>query len=166
MDLLWNSTSAAVQKSLDGLSKRQIAITSNVANVDTPGYRRKGVSFEASLQEALNQEKGIERSIQADNDLSLNLRTTNPSHISLSHSLLGGISGANGSSSNNGSRIEDVEPELSEAEENDYRNDKSSVDVESEMASLAKNTQRYVALTNIQSRRGRLMKTVISESVT
>lgn len=38
---------------LTGLSRRQSAISANVANVDTPGYRRRAVDFEGSLKERL-----------------------------------------------------------------------------------------------------------------
>ncbi len=38
---------------LSGLSRRQSAIAANVANIDTPGYRRKAVDFEDALKESL-----------------------------------------------------------------------------------------------------------------
>ncbi len=37
---------------LQGLSQRQQAIGTNIANIDTPGYQRQEVSFEAELQQA------------------------------------------------------------------------------------------------------------------
>ena len=43
-----------VSTALDGLSLRQQAIASNIANVDTPGYKAKKVSFEEQLGQALN----------------------------------------------------------------------------------------------------------------
>lgn len=39
---------------LDGLAMRQEAHAQNLANVDTPGYRRKTVDFESTLQEMVN----------------------------------------------------------------------------------------------------------------
>ena len=39
-------------KAMDAYSLRQKAIASNVANVDTPGYKRLEVSFEDELQKA------------------------------------------------------------------------------------------------------------------
>lgn len=38
---------------LSGLSRRQSAISANVANIDTPGYRRRAVDFEGALKEQL-----------------------------------------------------------------------------------------------------------------
>lgn len=37
---------------LKGLSRRQSAISNNIANIDTPGYQRQTVSFEQELQKA------------------------------------------------------------------------------------------------------------------
>jgi len=43
----------AAAAALDGLSARHAAIADNIANVNTPGYKRKDVLFEAQLEEAL-----------------------------------------------------------------------------------------------------------------
>lgn len=43
---------------LGGASKRHEAISDNLANVNTPGYKRKEVSFEQSLKEAYLPETG------------------------------------------------------------------------------------------------------------
>ncbi|NLJ30189.1 MAG: flagellar basal body rod protein FlgB [Clostridiales bacterium] len=42
-----------LNKDLDGLWQRQQAISDNIANVETPGYKSKTVSFEDQLQEQL-----------------------------------------------------------------------------------------------------------------
>lgn len=46
------------QGALDGASKRHEAISDNLANVNTPGYKRKEVSFEQKLEEAYIPESG------------------------------------------------------------------------------------------------------------
>lgn len=43
----------AMQKVLDGLALRQEVIANNLANVNTPGFKRAVVSFEQELQSAL-----------------------------------------------------------------------------------------------------------------
>lgn len=40
-------------KAADGAWQRNDAIANNIANVDTPGYKRQDVSFEAELRQAL-----------------------------------------------------------------------------------------------------------------
>jgi flagellar basal-body rod protein FlgB len=40
----------------DGAAERQKALADNIANVDTPGYTRKEVSFEGALTDILQQD--------------------------------------------------------------------------------------------------------------
>lgn len=54
---------------LDGLSARQQAITRNVANIDTPGYRAQTITFERAVKIAL------------DKDTNLGLKTTDNDHL-------------------------------------------------------------------------------------
>lgn len=42
-----------MNKTMDGLWKRQEVISDNLANFETPNYKRKTVSFEESLQNAI-----------------------------------------------------------------------------------------------------------------
>lgn len=44
-----------MNKSLDGTWTRQKAISDNIANFETPGYKRKYVTFEDELKKVLNQ---------------------------------------------------------------------------------------------------------------
>lgn len=66
---LGDSTLGTLTGWLNGLSRRQTAIGNNIANIDTPGYQRKEVSFETELK----------RAIGATNSA---LKTTDPRHIS------------------------------------------------------------------------------------
>lgn len=54
MDLFTNTLSASMAKSLDGLWARQEAISDNISNFETPGYKRKVVSFEDELAFAIS----------------------------------------------------------------------------------------------------------------
>ena len=45
-----DSTINLLQLGLDGAKKRQEAISNNIANVDTPGYKRKDVDFLSVLK--------------------------------------------------------------------------------------------------------------------
>jgi flagellar basal-body rod protein FlgB len=51
-----DTTTAALEKALQGQALRQRAVANNIANVDTPGYRPQRVEFEAQLQAALARE--------------------------------------------------------------------------------------------------------------
>ncbi len=63
-------TRQAVYKSLDASAMRDRAISQNLANVSTPGYRRKEVSFEEELKKVM--------------ELKLTGKTTDPAHLEIS----------------------------------------------------------------------------------
>lgn len=52
--LLSDIASTTLSKSLDAASLRQRTIANNIANVQTPGYKRKYVQFEEQLKAAIN----------------------------------------------------------------------------------------------------------------
>ncbi len=47
-----DTTTEVLHRALDGLTRRQQAIASNIANLETPGYLAREVSFEDSLRAA------------------------------------------------------------------------------------------------------------------
>jgi flagellar basal-body rod protein FlgB len=56
MDLISSRTIEITKLGMDGLLDRQQAISSNIANVVTPGYQRKEVAFESQLSEIIEKE--------------------------------------------------------------------------------------------------------------
>lgn len=56
MDLITSRTIDILQLGMDGLMDRQHAISSNIANVQTPDYKRKEVAFESQLAEIIERE--------------------------------------------------------------------------------------------------------------
>lgn len=152
MDLISSQAIDVVSKALDGHSQRHKAIVSNIANVDTPGYHRRMVSFEDSLQEAIlaeNQKKLPGSVPTANNKKPLPLITTDPSHFSPVHPI---------------NSIADVTPQMNEAEGWEYRSDGNSVDIETEMSQLAKNSHEFSALAEMQKRMVQGLNSVISGS--
>jgi len=122
-----------LEKALDATWVREEVIVQNIANVDTPRYKRKTVAFEKYLSQAMD-------------DSSFKLLTTDRRHIG----------------------SEDAVDEAALRDETDTtslstRLDGNNVDIENEMASLAKNTIKYNVL--IQSINGGFnrLKHVISE---
>lgn len=137
-----------MNKSLDGLSQRHKAIASNLANVDTPNYRRRDVTFEGALEKAIqaNQDQSSAKSRPASNDEPLAMRATRPEHIGMGNLF---------------QTVDQIQPEVVESEDVQFRNDGNSVDVETEMVQLAKNTERYTAIANLQGRSIKGLKSVI-----
>jgi flagellar basal-body rod protein FlgB len=149
MDLMTSLTSQVMNKALDGLSKRHKAIASNLANVDTPHYKRRDVSFEGALSHAIRDVKGqgaLGRR-QASNDEQLPMRVSRGEHIPIGHSA---------------ASIEDVNPAISETQDMEYRMDGNSVDVETEMVQLAKNTERFNAVAKMESGYFRGLRSIIT----
>lgn len=54
LDPTADATSAALQKYMDLLSARQKLVSSNIANVDTPGYKTQDIDFQSEFQTAMN----------------------------------------------------------------------------------------------------------------
>jgi flagellar basal-body rod protein FlgB len=68
LDFFHDQTLDAMSSYLSRLSQRQQVVASNLANIDTPGYRTKDISFHATMQELLLEN-------------SEGLRTTRSEHI-------------------------------------------------------------------------------------
>ncbi len=68
LDCFNNQTLDAMEAYMTRLSQRQQIVASNLANIDTPGYKTKDISFHATMQELLSENAG-------------NVRTTRPEHI-------------------------------------------------------------------------------------
>lgn len=149
MDLISSLTSKVIDKALDGLARRHEATSSNLANAETPGYQRRSVTFEGALGEAIQKtrQRYQPKSTQADNEADLPMRTTNPLHFNIGTGV---------------QSVEDVSPEVESTEGVEYKNDGNSVDLETEMAQLAKNTEHYIALTKFSGIRGRTLRSVIN----
>ncbi len=67
MDLFTNSSMLMMEKSLDYLWTKQSAVLDNIANVETPGYKSKYVTFEDALNNAIlssTDERGITKNAQ------------------------------------------------------------------------------------------------------
>ena len=63
-----NKPNILLEKMLDKAALSQRVIAANVANIGTPGYRRRAVSFEEKLRDAMRS--GLQK-----------LKTTNPKHL-------------------------------------------------------------------------------------
>ena len=111
-----------LSQALTGLSQRQQAIAGNIANVDTPGYQRKDVNFEAQLRAELGLDSGVA------------LAGTNASHIPGAGGAPGLLDSAGGSNSS-------ASPSK--------RNDGNNVDIDYEMTQLSQTSLQYETLTQV-----------------
>ncbi|MEV7635419.1 flagellar basal body protein [Pseudarthrobacter enclensis] len=86
--MLESVTSAALASALDGLALRQRTIANNIANINTPNYKAKRVSFEDELATSVRRGNGytsasVESSLEPTqlNGNNVNLDTETLSNI-------------------------------------------------------------------------------------
>lgn len=58
---LVDPTQQLLEAAMRGSWQRETALTSNIANADTPGYKRQEVNFESELQSAMNSGEPLEQ---------------------------------------------------------------------------------------------------------
>ncbi len=129
-------TDAVLVRALDAAALRHRVIAHNVANADTPGYRRQTLRFEEELARYLTDGRG---------PTSPTLAQTHPGHLAgLSQPPL-------------------PVPRLQEEAGTTWRPDGNNVDIDAEMAQLVENQLWYAALSQQLSRRYALLRTVARE---
>ncbi len=127
--------SIIMEKALNASLVRNDTISQNIANIDTPNYKRKDVVFEKYLSDALDK-KSVEGNL------------TNKRNMAF----------------NNNNDIEAVQPTVVEDNSDvSMRIDGNNVDIDSEMSSLAKNTIKYNALIQLLNGSFSKIKNVIRE---
>ncbi|BBB93192.1 flagellar basal body rod protein FlgB [Methylomusa anaerophila] len=136
LNSLVGSTQVKVlEQALNASSFRQRVISNNIANVDTPGFKKSEVSFEDQLNKAIG----------VNNEKKLPLVRTNGRHLPLP------LQGT------------DIAPEIQTITNTSLRNDGNNVDIDIEMASLAKNSIYYDALAQQMNRYFSGIKSAINE---
>ena len=121
-----------VSKSLDAAALAQRVLADNVANVNTPYFKRSEVLFEDQLQAALGSRPSA-------------MTLTHPKHIGDAPRMT----------------LEELNPVVVTRRDTNLRNDRNNVDVEQEMAKLAKINLVYRSLLTYEKSRMDMLKTVI-----
>jgi flagellar basal-body rod protein FlgB len=150
MSWLVDPATRALTTALDGYARRELAIASNLANIDTPGFKPARVDFEAELAAATAD--GI-----AGGGLALNPPTAGPTAAQglarTSESHLAGLeAAAHGSGS---IPLSSVAPGVS------TRIDGNAVDVEAQMTSLAETQLKYAAVSRMLTGKLQQLKDVV-----
>ena len=102
-----------LSKALTTYSMRQKSIADNIANVDTPGFRRSEVAFEEDLKKAL-EKRGVKGHITKEKHIPIGRR-----------------------------EIEKVKPKYVIPKDESLASGMNNVNIDKEMAELAKNQIRY-----------------------
>jgi len=134
-------TLEVVEKGLDAATLRHKVISDNIANVDTPGFRKTRVSFERAMRRALSKEAPEARP-QAFKTNSKHFDFYEPGYRP---------------------KPSEVKPYLIPIMKTKFRNDVNNVDIDEEMSRLAKNQVLYLSLIQRLGDEMRLMRDVIKQ---
>lgn len=132
-NLLFTKNMGLMEKGLDAASMRNTVIANNLANVDTPGFKKSEVVFEYELQKAIRQHR-ISGVITHEDHLPIGRRPAS-----------------------------EVTPRVVLDHTTAMRNDGNNVDIDREMAALAKNSITYTALAQGIDGEFKKMMTAITE---
>lgn len=128
---------------LEMRSKRQSVISSNISNVDTPGYKAVDVNFGRALSEATGYKPPIQQGANSEQRLSI----SSPSTTKMIQTHAAHL---NSKSSNGG----EFEQNLKFRRGDTAALDGNSVNIERERANFAENTVKYEA--SLRSLNGRI----------
>lgn len=128
-----------IKRDLDAVVIRHNVIADNIANADTPGFKRAEVSFESQLKRALDSEKKPDYPA----------KMTHSRHIPFDEVI----------------DYRTVKPRISIDYDTFYRNDKNGVDIDKEMVDFSKNAMRYNLLVEMYNRNIKKIEMVIRSTV-
>ena len=151
MSFLIDPTTRALTTALDGYAHREQAIASNIANVDTPGYKPVSIDFESELAVATQQAIGGGAvgmtPPTAGQPVSMGLERTSEAHLA-------GIAAASTSTGATGTSA--VSSSIQQ------RVDGNAVDVDAQMTSLAETQLKYAATARMITGKLQMLKDVVS----
>lgn len=128
-------TTEVLSASLRGTNARNTAIANNIANAETPGYKRMDVSFETALAQAVQTDRS---NLNRDTGGGLTSFDT-------------GVGGA----------VDDVAPAVRSVDTTTLRVDGSNVDPDDEMAQLAANQLAHETVVSLLDQRFAQFRTAI-----
>lgn len=145
MSLFADRSTAALERALDAASLRHQVTSNNLANVNTPGFKRARVAFEDALRSALSTQAGTGAAARALPGAPLAPVATHPAHF--------GVPAA----------VHSVRPQIWRDSATTMRNDGNNVDVETELALLTENSLWYQAMTRQLSGKLGILRQAITE---
>ncbi len=131
----FGKTQQLIGKSMNAQSLRWQVISDNIANANTPNFKRMEVSFESQLQ----------RAFQSEEEKPFKARLTDKKHIPFTKTI----------------NWQEVQPRKHLEYNTNMRNDKNNVDIEKELVLASKTEMTYNTLASVASRYYRKMGTVI-----
>ena len=162
--MLSDITTVALERSLSGAYARQLAIADNVANIETPGYQAKEVSFEQNLRAAIEAERsdrfGKLRAGEAHPMHSAG-GTVGVSPVGIRRTHVTHCLGVGARVGTRRAPIEAVQPRVG-PKNAPARHDGNTVNLEAEMVAMSKNSLHYKMLARLLAKKLRMMRRAIN----
>ncbi|MCQ2789486.1 MAG: flagellar basal body rod protein FlgB [bacterium] len=160
MDLTTNRTINITQLALSGLEERQQAITANTANVISPNYSRKEVSFESQLQEMISRDD-LKEYIKGRNSMEFNptaldiaMGRTKPELTIQEKKFL------------QSNVYKHYAPQIFDDTVSGYDAQGNNVELEREVMDLASTGLKYQTLSKLENKQFRIMSSAIKGDLT
>lgn len=131
-------TNYMLEKAMDASWLRNSIIADNIANVDTPGFKKSFVTFEAQLDRALRSEEEMKKCPQP--------YLTDKKHITFNKPL----------------DYLSVRPRIQVEYDTNFKNDKNNVDIDKEVSDLNKNTLCFKMLATCFRNNYRMLNSVLA----
>ena len=129
-----SSISNKLFEQLNFRGERQKVISSNIANINTPGYKTKELVFEDDLNNSITNN-------------SLQLKATNSKHMT-----------------NINSSLANSNPKLMEVDNLEEQNDGNNVNLDTQMGEMSKNKILFDAIQSSIKRDSKLFRSVVESS--
>lgn len=133
VDFAQDVTLGAMEQYMTRLSKRQQVISSNLANIDTPGYRTQDIPFHATIQDLLANQ-------------TVPLHTSRPEHMALP-----------------GFNFIPLEPEVVEVQNLPVRADLNNVDLDRELLKMSETSFGYSLMAQLLRGKFRTLASSIND---
>lgn len=156
MDFISNRTIDITKLAMDGLMTRQKAITANTANVMTPDYQRKDVSFESQLREIVEKDD-LKQYIKEQNSIeyhptSLDLVANNEVHAPLTPQQAKYLQS---------DIYDNYSPQITDDFASGGDRTGNNVDLETEVMNMASTGMKYNVLANLEAKQLNNIKSAI-----
>jgi len=144
---LYGKTDAVVYAAMGGVTARTLAVNENLANIDTPFYKRKQVEFETQLQRFRRRHDNRDQDMAVTSSMHFGIADLATTHAA--HFDVGPWSAS------------EIKPASWRADGTSFRNDGNNVDVDYEMTVLAQSEMTYNTLATFMRDRFEGLKAVI-----
>ncbi|MDR1615715.1 MAG: flagellar basal body rod protein FlgB [Syntrophomonadaceae bacterium] len=137
-EIFSNQVNTILKLGMDAASMRNEVIADNIANAETPGFKKSEVDFEQRLQGIINK--------NYSDKTSLLLNITNTRHMQI----------------NDGNQLAMFQPRIRAVDGTSSRNDGNNVDIDVEMANNTKNNTFYEAVNRSMTNEIKILRLAIT----